>query len=381
LQDQRLGKEIRAYQADQFLLEKYRDAESGYLSLIEAREKALRKWSLLQQGIYLFEILLTYLVAVIEFRRGAIAVGAFLMYVGASQELFQVVRDIFDNFVEMSLVTGYYQDYLDYMNLKETMSAAAAEADIPKDRTGSLEFKNVSFTYPGQTEPAVRNVSFVIRPDEKAAFVGDNGAGKTTLIKLMLRLYDPTEGMIFYDGVDIRKYGYADYLKLFSCAFQDFRIFSYSLKENICFDDENPEKLQDVIDKTMLDRVIQKCPDGVDTYLGKAFSERSVELSGGEQQSVAIARAFYKDGRIAVFDEPTAALDPMKEHAAYEELNDFCEGRMAVFVSHRMGSTIFCNKIFVLDEGRIVEEGDHSSLMEAKGLYYDMYEDQACYYR
>lgn len=382
LQDQKLGKEVRAYHADKFLLEKYHDAQAQYLRQIESREKMLRKWSLLQRGVYFLQIVITYAVAIIGYQRGDIAIGWFLMYVSASQELFLVVQEMFDNFVELSLVAEYYKDYSDYMNIEESMLHAENQTHMPRHGQGAFEFRNVSFTYPMQTQPAISNVSFTIDPGDKVAFVGNNGAGKSTLVKLILRLYDPTEGTIYFDGKDIKKYDYSEYLRLFSCAFQDYQLLSYTLKENICFDDTaDPEKLRRVIEQAMLDHVVEKCPNGVDTYLGREFSDQSVALSGGEAQSVALARAFYKDSPIVLFDEPTAALDPIREWEIYRRLNDFCHGKTAAFVSHRMGSTSFCNKILVFEEGKLIEQGDHAALMEARGVYYDMFEKQSCYYR
>ncbi|MDD2261729.1 MAG: ABC transporter ATP-binding protein [Clostridia bacterium] len=382
LQNQKLGKEVRAYHADEFLIQKYRRVQSEYLCQIESREKKLWRWSFLQRSIYFFQLIITYIVAIAGYRSGNIAIGWFLMYVSASKEMFFVVQEIFDNLVELSDVADYYKDYSDYMDIEENMLHPDYQTSTPQAGQGVLEFRNVSFTYSSQTQPAIVNVNFKIEPGEKVALVGDNGAGKSTIIKLILRLHDPTEGAIYFNNKDIKSYDYIEYLKLFSCAFQDYQLFSYTLKENICFDDaDNTEKLHRVIEQTMLDHVVEKCSQGVDTYLGREFSEHAVELSGGERQSVALARAFYKDSPIILFDEPTAALDPIREREIYRRVERFCQAKTAIFVSHRMGSTSFCNKILVFDEGKLVEKGDHSLLMKAKGLYYDMYEKQSCYYR
>ena len=382
LQDQSLGKEVRAYHADEFLLKKYHEAQAQYLRQIESREKKLCKWSSLQRLVYFLQLAIAYVVAIIGYQRGDIAIGWFLMYVNASQELFLVVQEIFDNLVELSLVAEYYKDYSDYMAIEEKMLNGGSKTSIPQIRHGLLEFCNVSFTYPTQMRPAISNVNFTINPGDKVAFVGNNGAGKSTLIKLILRLYDPTEGTIYLDGKDIKEYDYNEYLGLFTCAFQDYQLFSYTLKENICFDDtRNSEKLGRVIAQAMLERVIEKCPYGVDTYLGKEFSNQSVLLSGGEEQSVVLARAFYKDSPIVLFDEPTATLDPSRERKIYCHQKDFCNGKTAVFVSHRMGSTSFCNKILVFEDGKLIEQGDHNSLMKMHGVYYDMFEKQSSYYR
>lgn len=381
LRDQSLGKEVRIYDAVEYIHGKYHEAHQQYVNIFQKRELELRKWSLWQRVVYFFQLIMSYSVAINRFQDGAINIGSFLMYTNASKELFFVVQDIFDNFVDMLLVIETYNDYLKFMTRDNKLENTEKKEDIPDEGAGIIEFKDVSFVYPSNSKAVIKNVSFKIAPGDRIAFVGDNGAGKTTIIKLLLRLYEPTSGNIFLNGKDIRKYDYREYQNMFSCAFQDFKIYEYSLKENICFDVYEETRLQNVLNSTLLGSIVEKCANGLNTPLGRAFDENGVDLSGGEKQIVAIARAIYKEGVIMIFDEPTAALDPIREKETYNNIVNCCDKKTMLFISHRMGSTDFCNKIFVLENGALIEEGDHNELMDKKGVYYDLYEQQAQYYK
>ena len=245
---------------------------------------------------------------------------------------------------------------------------------------GDIEFHDVSFSYPGTDIPVLEHVTLSFTIGDKTALVGRNGAGKTTLIKLLCRLYEPTSGHITLNGIDIRKYNYKEYTQAFSVVFQDFHLFSLPLDENIAAGTEIDEAaLQSSLAKVGLTDRVQQLPQGVRTRLYNNNGS-GVDLSGGEAQRTAIARALYKDAPFVILDEPTAALDPIAEAEIYKQFSQMTAGKTAVYISHRMSSCKFCDRIIVLDHGRIAEDGTHDTLLANHGIYANLYETQAQYY-
>ena len=245
-----------------------------------------------------------------------------------------------------------------------------------------FEFKHVTFTYPGADAPSLQDVSCRFGKGEKIAAVGRNGSGKSTFIKLLCRLYDPQEGEILLNGTDIRQYRYDEYLALFSAVFQDYRIFAFELGENVAAESDYPEqKAVRALENAGFGERLSTLKDGLHTQLFKNFSDDGVELSGGESQKVAIARCLYKDAPFAVMDEPTAALDPVAEADIYQRMNRFIENKGAIYISHRLSSCRFCDRIFVFEGGRLREQGTHEGLLLADGLYRRLWNAQAQYYR
>lgn len=382
LHNQKLGKEIRNYNADKFMCDKYRDEFNKYYDVIKLKKKKELKLTCMQKLISFIQLLIIYIVAIFQYIKGVIPIGSFLLYISASKELFNVIAEILDNILELSVVSKYYKDYDDFMTMEETMRNSSDNIQISNGFIESIEFRNVSFAYPNSNELTLKDINFVINSAEKVAILGENGSGKSTLIKLLLRLYDPTEGTILINNVDIKKYDYDEYLGLFSTVFQDFKIFAYSIKENICFDsiENKGDKLDKVLNDLNLNEAFQDAPSGIDTYLTKEFSDEGIDLSIGQKQRLAIARALYKNGKIFVLDEPTAALDPIQEKKIYNHMNESISKKTALFISHRIGSTIFCNKMIVLKDGQVCEMGNHKELMELNQEYYNMFENQAKYY-
>lgn len=253
------------------------------------------------------------------------------------------------------------------------------------DNEYELEFRNVSFHYPNSDRLVLKNVSFRLKTGRKLAIVGANGAGKTTFIKLLCRLYDPTEGEILLNGIDIRKYDYDEYIRLFSIVFQDYRIFSFSVAENVAAgpDFDRERVVKSLQDAGIYERVLNM-RSGIDSRLLKDQQdgdEEGIEISGGEKQKIALARALYRDAPMVILDEPTSALDPIAEQDIYTRFNDMVAEKTAVFISHRMSSCRFCDEIAVFDGGQIVQNGTHEELVaDADGIYRKMWEAQAQYY-
>ena len=225
------------------------------------------------------------------------------------------------------------------------------------------------------------NLKMVLKPGDHIAIVGRNGSGKTTFIKLLCRLYNVTEGVIRVNGKDIRDYAYEEYVDIFSVVFQDYRMFSLELGENIAASEKvEEERVLDAMRKAGLGHRLENLPNGLDTYVGKEFEESGVNFSGGERQKLAIARAIYKDAPFVIMDEPTAALDPISECDVYESFDRLVGHKAAVYISHRLASCRFCDKILVFSEGGVVQNGSHEALVEQKGLYREMWNAQAQWY-
>lgn len=245
----------------------------------------------------------------------------------------------------------------------------------------TIEFKNVSFAYPGTERYVIKNVNLKFRPGETVVLVGLNGAGKTTLIKLLTRLYDPTEGVILLDGKDIREYDTHELYNIFGIIFQDFGKYAVSVSENISFGnidaEPDPARIRESARQSSADEYIRALPRDYDTPLMRIFEQDGIELSGGQWQKLAIARAFYRESDILILDEPTASLDPMAEQDIFNTFDRLREGKTTIFVSHRLSSAVIASKIVVLKGGEVIEEGDHRELMALHGEYYKLFTTQA----
>jgi len=275
-------------------------------------------------------------------------------------------------------------NYLDLEGKNTSGGKRINTSDILKGgKEHKIEFKNVSFKYPNGKNFVLKNINTVIDIGRKQALVGANGAGKSTFIKLLARLYEPTEGEILLDGIDIREYDYNEYVQLLSFVFQDFKLFAFTLGENVAAsDDFNPIKAEESLKKVSFGDRLKNMEAGLDTYLYKDVSEKGVEISGGEAQKIAMARALYKDAPIIVLDEPTAALDPIAEASIYEDFNNIVGDKTAIYISHRLSSCRFCDEITVFDDGGIVQKGTHQELLEDKdGKYFELWNAQAKYYQ
>lgn len=246
---------------------------------------------------------------------------------------------------------------------------------------GTIEFQDVSFTYPGTEKEVLSHISFVIHPEERLALVGKNGSGKSTFIKLLCRLYEPTSGKILYNGIDIIKINYRQYLDMFSVVFQDFTLFSFPIGQNVSAKSTyDRKKAEFYLKQAGLLEKVNQLPDGIDTFLNKNMNDNGVDLSGGESQKLAIARALYKDSPIVIMDEPTASLDPIAEAEIYTKFSNMVENKTAIYISHRLSSCRFCQRIAVFEDGKIVEIGNHNELVNNNGSYSDLWNAQAQYY-
>jgi ATP-binding cassette subfamily B protein len=250
------------------------------------------------------------------------------------------------------------------------------------DTDYAIEFRNVSFKYPGSEQYALKNINLKLNIGTRLAVVGMNGSGKTTMIKLLCRLYDPIEGEITLNGIDIKKYNYDEYMAIFGVVFQDFALLPFTLGQNVAASvDYDADRVRLALSQSGFAARLNSLPEGLNTHLGKEFEETGVEMSGGEAQKIALARALYKNSPFIILDEPTAALDPIAEYEIYSAFDEIVGDKTAVYISHRLASCRFCDDIAVFHEGEMIQRGNHDTLLaNAEGKYHELWNAQAQYY-
>ena len=313
---------------------------------------------------------------------GAFDVGSVTQYVGAATALAGSVYALLEAYGDMKANTEHLATTFRYLDMPNAMYQGSLTTEKRADRNYQVEFRNVSFKYPGSESWALRNVSMKFRVGKRLAIVGENGSGKTTFIKLLCRLYDPQEGEILLNGIDIRKYRYDDYMNIFSIVFQDFQLISQSLGSNVAGSMRyDPQRVEKALTDAGFGSRLKTLPKGLETQLYKDYSGDGVEVSGGEAQKIAIARALYKNAPFIILDEPTAALDPMAEAEIYAKFNEISGDKTAIYISHRLSSCKFCDEILVFHQGAIVQQGTHEALLSRKdGKYAQLWNAQAQYY-
>ena len=313
---------------------------------------------------------------------GAFGIGSVTQYVSAITTLSGNAAMLLDTVNHMRTNAGFLKTIYQFLDIPNSMYQGSLTTEKRADRKYEVEFKDVSFKYPGSDIWALRHVNMKFKVGQRLAIVGENGSGKTTFIKLLCRLYDPQEGQILLNGIDIRKYQYDDYMNIFSIVFQDFQLISQPLGNNVAgsveYDRERAQKA--LIDAGFGDR-LATMDKGLDTMLYKELSEDGVDVSGGEAQKIAIARALYKDAPFIILDEPTAALDPIAEAEIYGKFDEIAGDKTAIYISHRLSSCKFCDEIAVFHEGAVIQQGTHASLVaDESGKYYELWHAQAQYY-
>ena len=306
---------------------------------------------------------------------GTITVGMVLRY---AQAIFQACMSVSASIRlagEFRTDVGRIASTLEYLNLEAEKTKGDSFTEMTK---GVIEFRNVSFRYPGTKELVLDHVSLKIEPSEKIAVVGKNGSGKTTLVKLLCRLYEPEEGEILWNGKNIREYDLREWQKIFAIVFQDYSLLSLTLWQNVAASEQyEVERAKEVLQLAGFGERLNKLKKGLETVVYPEYEQDGVSFSGGEEQKIAIARAIYKGGQICILDEPTAALDPVSESRVYESFDEIVKGKTAVYISHRLSSCKFSDRIFVLDNGKIAESGTHEALLSQNGLYAQLWQAQA----
>lgn len=323
-----------------------------------------------------------YLFVAIKAFLGAYGVGSVVQYVSVLTRLGDGIRDLMFMVSDNELYCAHLKKMYDYLDIPNHMYQGSLTVEKREDNEYYIEFRNVSFKYPRTENYVLRNVNLKFKIGEKLAVVGMNGSGKTTFIKLLCRLYDPTEGEILLNNVDIRKYDYKEYMSIFSVVFQDFKLFSFGLGQNVAASfDYNEELAKKCLEKAGFYNRLRRMKKGLETSVYKDLDEEGVEISGGEAQKIALARALYKNAPFIILDEPTAALDPIAEYEVYSKFNEIVQDKTAIYISHRLSSCRFCDVIAVFDDGQIVQRGVHDKLLQdTHGKYYELWNAQAQYY-
>jgi ATP-binding cassette subfamily B protein len=344
-------------------------------------------WTRLEKGNTIAKILssilsiLIFLFVGMKAVYGSISIGQIMLYTVAINSIFKNVSGVV-NSLGILIPTDFYRRKLfEFMDIDKRNDCEKSLIKKTQSATYEIEFKDVSFKYPGTDKYVLNDINLKFKEGKRYAVVGINGSGKTTLIKLLLRFYNPTEGQITINGIDIRKYNHDKYLDIFSAVFQDFKLFSLKIGENIASSTEyNEDKVKQSMQKVGLSRFLQK--NDLKDYLYREFDENGIEVSGGEAQKIAMARAIYKNGNFIVLDEPTAALDPISEYEIYSQFDNIIGSNTAIYISHRLSSCRFCDNIYVLSKGALVQSGSHSQLIsDINGEYYELWNEQAKYYK
>lgn len=380
------AKDIRLFNMSNAFFNQLSGVNETYKELNRKHHNRMVLWEVSLGSVLIVQKILMYTWLVYNVVTGAYQISDFVLYVGLVSTFHAsvgYVNWIYSDMRTNSLMINDYRNFVDWKEDRET--ADEKDGHITEINLDKFEFRfeNVSFKYPGHDNYVLKNVNLTIKNGAKLAVFGVNGAGKTTFIKLMMKLYEPSEGRILLNDVDIKEYNREEYFKLFSPVFQNVECFAMPIYQNISFAEEDKtdmNKINEVLEQSGLSEKINSYEKGIHTNLLKIFDKEGIDLSGGEKQRLAMARALYKDGKVIILDEPTAALDALAEDRMYREFENMIHGKTAVFISHRLGSTRFCDKIAMFEDGTIVEEGTHEELMAKNGKYAYMFGIQSQYY-
>lgn len=381
--DLKAGKDVRIYQMKPWFHQTFERLIKREVSLVG---KIQLRWyfpTLADQCFAVIRDLLSYFILVSQAVAGEISPAMFTFYLGVIADFASWFYGFSENFSAIRKASKEHDFYRVIMD-KEEEPEADGQLQTPVGKGFSIEFENVCFRYEDADEDTIHNLNLKIKVGEKIAIVGNNGAGKTTLVKLLCGLYHPSSGKIYVDGIDITTLNRTDYQKRISVLFQDIEPFHFTIASNVCAGEEEhycPQKLKESLQKAELWEKVMFLPNKENTYITQTFDKDGIVLSGGETQKLLLARAIYKNGDFLILDEPTSALDPIAESHIYEQYSELAKGKTAIFISHRLASTKFCEKILFLENGQVREEGSHEQLMAAGGEYRKIFDIQSHYYK
>lgn len=383
LMDFRYGKDIRLYGADGMMSGKWNSLLEDYFRTWNGMVRKMLPLRVANDlVINVVRDVITYLYLGFLAVTGWITIPVMTQLITATGTFYSSISFMTENFQNIIKRANYANEFVTFL---EYPNAIQKGDRAIRDGGHVIEFRNVTFSYPGSEEPVLKGVNLTLGEGTHLSVVGLNGAGKTTLIKLLCRLYDPDEGEILMDGINIKEYDHRQYMSVFAPVFQDFKLFSFSVRENLFLTDEAGEEeeaaLADILKQVGIYDKFDALKNGLDTILFKYFDDEGIEPSGGEQQKLAIARALYKNAPIVILDEPTAALDPIAEYEIYCQFEEMVKGKTAIYISHRLSSCQFCDNIAVFSDGAVAEYGTHDELVRKRGgIYAEMFAAQAQYY-
>ncbi|MBJ6117608.1 ABC transporter ATP-binding protein [Pontibacter sp. BT310] len=374
------AKEIKTFNLSGFLAERFKLLSDKYYLLNKSLIVKRAVWGIALSALGTLAYYGAYIFILMQTVAGIITVGSLTFLAGSFNSMRGLLQGIMTRFSQIAESALYLQDLFDFLELKPQITPPVNPVPVPRPIQHGFTFENVGFKYQNSERWAVRNLSFHLRAGEKLALVGENGAGKTTLVKLLARLYEPTEGRIMLDGVDLREYDLNDLRHQVGIIFQDYVRFQMSASDNIAIGQisniRDKDRIQGSAQKSLADPVIQRLPDKYDQVLGKRFN-KGVELSGGEWQKVALARAYMRDAQLLILDEPTSALDARAEHEVFIRFSELIEGKTAVLISHRFSTVRMADRILFLEQGQLKELGSHEELLAQNGKYAELFKLQA----
>ncbi len=381
-QDFDYAKDIRLFSLKLWLLEK----QKGILNVYEKKYQRSRNFWLRHSVIYsstsLISSAVMYYILITQVLQENVTIGNFTLYLGLCSAFSSALSDFYDNFGQMQFASNLVDDFRTFIDLKMEKEEECLDIGVLGNKF-SFEFRDVCFRYEGAKEDTIKNLNLSFPVGQRLAIVGLNGAGKTTFIKLILRLYDVTKGEILVNGYNVNRFKRQEYYRLFAPVFQNVEVFAFPLAENVSMkepEQTDRERARECLVRAGMEEKLKSLKKGIDTEILKVLHEDGIDLSGGEKQKLALARALYKDAPVIVLDEPTAALDALAEYELYQNFDRMVSGKSAIYISHRLSSTRFCDKIAMFMDGRIVEYGTHVELLAKNGEYAKMFEVQAQYY-
>ena len=376
------GKDTRMYAMEEFVENEQIKFNTRCNNILITLVRKVLKYDVIQLLSSNALRIAAYIFVIAACVAGSVTVGSIAMYVSCIIRVIGAAAGLVSHVQTLIVNNKYLENYFKFLDIPSKMHQGTIPIEKRRDNQYEIEFKNVSFKYPGSDTYAIKNLSMKLNIGQRLAVVGMNGSGKTTMIKLLCRLYDPTEGKITLNGFDIKKYDYDEYMSIFGVVFQDFKLFSFTLGQNIATSENIDEaKALKCLSMAGFDDRLTNMPKGLATALYKDFDESGVEISGGEAQKIALARALYKDSPFIVLDEPTAALDPIAEFEVYAKFNETVGDKTAIYISHRLSSCRFCDDIAVFHEGELIQRGSHDMLIDDEdGKYHELWNAQAQYY-
>nr|WP_242948416.1 ABC transporter ATP-binding protein [Clostridium frigidicarnis] len=377
------GKDIRIYRLNKWLSNKFKNFKKNHVGIYKKIQYKYFKAAVVDVLLLLVRegIIYAYLIYQVLYR--GMSIGNFSMYFITIGGFAAWMQNIMNDLAHINTQNLYLNDFRDFLEIKDE-GEIQTPVNIPEEPPYEIEFKNVSFKYPNTNRYIYKDISLKITKGQRLAIVGINGAGKTTFVKLLTRLYEPTGGEILLNGINIKKFTKEEYYKIFSVVFQDIKMLAFTVEENVALthkDNINREKVIESIDMAGMSEKINSLHKGIDTSVLKILDNNGIEFSGGQNQRIALARALYKDGNVVILDEPTAALDPIAEYNMYKDFDKIIGDKTAVYISHRLASTRFCDAIAFFENGKVKEYGTHDELLKKNGSYAEMFNVQAQYYK
>ena len=384
--DYSFGKIIRINQLGDWLLEKCKLNRGEALKFTRHQTTVSFRFTRLSFVLSWIQEFGVYIYLAYQAFIGSISLGDLFLYIAAVSTFTSAMTNFVAFCTDMNDTGQYVDDYREFLKLPATIDSQEGH-ELEKEELKEIRFDHVSFKYSGTAEYILKDICLTLDAHHSVSIVGENGAGKTTFIKLLMRLYEPTSGVIYLNGINIKDIKYSSYIRLFAPVFQDYQVYAFPVAENVALKDvdtmneEEFNNIRKALEISGILPAVEALQEGIFTPVGKGFDENGIDFSGGEQQKLALARSVYKDADIVILDEPTANLSPIAEYQVYQSYHKGSSGKTAIYISHRLSSSIFCDRILVFDQGRIVEDGSHAELMQKDGIYKMMFDRQAEYYK